>query len=166
MASFSNRPFERVPLRNHGVCHTTSDTRPSRFSACNIEKMGVVWLARLDHLFLIAVAHGLTCFSQISSRFDFSKKSIGGNSVPFSLKTWQPDRLGNVCICPMHMHVSDVIGNEWQEFHSAHSMWTILSVWPDNSYKICYYPDTHIHTHTHTHTHTHQALSGRTRLWF
>ena len=32
------------------IGHATSDTRPSRFLACNIEKLGVVWLARLAEL--------------------------------------------------------------------------------------------------------------------
>ena len=30
------------------VTHVISRTRPSRFSACNIEKLGVAWLARLS----------------------------------------------------------------------------------------------------------------------
>ena len=47
IATFSRRPFQHVALRNNDICHTTSDTRPSRFSACNIEKLGVAWRARL-----------------------------------------------------------------------------------------------------------------------
>ena len=41
MGSFQRRPFADAALRCDRVTHVISRTRPSRFSACNIEKLGM-----------------------------------------------------------------------------------------------------------------------------
>ena len=41
MGSFQGRPFADAALRCDRVTHVISCTRPSRFSACNIEKLGM-----------------------------------------------------------------------------------------------------------------------------
>ena len=41
-AVFESDLFDYVGLHNRITFHVTSDTRPSHFSACNIEKLGLV----------------------------------------------------------------------------------------------------------------------------
>ena len=48
MGSFQRRPFADAALRCDRVTHVISRTRPSRFSACNIEKLGMGLGTRLQ----------------------------------------------------------------------------------------------------------------------
>ena len=42
MPEVSKRSIGYVAFRNHDGLHVTCDRRPSRFSVCNIEKLGLV----------------------------------------------------------------------------------------------------------------------------
>ena len=49
MGSFQRRPFADAALRCDRVTHVISRTRPSCFSACNIEKLGMGLGTRLGN---------------------------------------------------------------------------------------------------------------------
>ena len=60
MGSFPGRPFTDATLRCDRVTHVISRTRPSRFSACNIEKLGMGLGTRLTERAATHSHHGLS----------------------------------------------------------------------------------------------------------
>ena len=67
-----------VNIDHHDMPHVTSHTRPfSRFSACNIEKLGVGLGTRLDITHLFWVKHGTPTYQQLIQMLNKAESEAG-----------------------------------------------------------------------------------------